>query len=215
MPRIRSMRPPASARHRAIYQAKRSVPRHPTALHSCKGLVYGASDQRIEIDQNGNQVAREDKIVSGRVIYARTSNTNGSAAATGNSLKRAKELQQVLFFRRRQVGAEDQVEKLDRIVQRQEPPVVQVGWRVLDAAQGKRLDRPVGASQHAVDHLGLVEALHLQIVHGIVGIVGRRVAGRALPFTKKDFLAAELGRSRFCRVELPVDVELRSRRKVE
>ena len=57
----------------------------------------------------------------------------GSRFATGNSLKRAKELQQVLFFRRRQFGAEDQVEKLDRIVQRQEPPVVQVGWRVLDA----------------------------------------------------------------------------------
>src|ERR1700730_6580097 len=34
-----------------------------------KGLVNGASDQGIEIDQNGNQFAREDKIVSGRVTY--------------------------------------------------------------------------------------------------------------------------------------------------
>jgi hypothetical protein len=51
-------------------------------------------------------------------------------------------LQQVLFFRRGQFGAEDQIEKLDRIIQRQEPPVMQVGWRVLDAAQRKRLDRP-------------------------------------------------------------------------
>jgi hypothetical protein len=55
----------------------------------------------------------------------------GSRYATRNSLKRRKELQQVLSFRQRQFGAEDQVEKLDRIVQRQEQPVVQVGWRVL------------------------------------------------------------------------------------
>jgi hypothetical protein len=51
----------------------------------------------------------------------------GSRYATRNSLKRPKELQQILFFRQRQFGAEDQVEKLDRIVQRQEQPVVQVG----------------------------------------------------------------------------------------
>jgi hypothetical protein len=54
----------------------------------------------------------------------------GSRYATRNSLKRPKELQQILSFRQRQFGADD-LEKLDRIVQRQEQPVVQVGWRVL------------------------------------------------------------------------------------
>jgi hypothetical protein len=34
-----------------------------------EGLIYGASDQRIEIDENGDQVKREDEIVAGRVIY--------------------------------------------------------------------------------------------------------------------------------------------------
>jgi hypothetical protein len=33
------------------------------------GLVYGASDQRIEIDQSGDPVSRPDPIVAGRVIY--------------------------------------------------------------------------------------------------------------------------------------------------
>ena len=47
-----------------------------------------------------------------------------SRFATGNSLKRAKELQQVLFLRRRQFGPEDQIEKFDRIIQRQEASVV-------------------------------------------------------------------------------------------
>ena len=50
----------------------------------------------------------------------------GSRYATRNSLRRPKELQQVLSFRQRQFGADD-LEKLDRIVQRQEQPVVQVG----------------------------------------------------------------------------------------
>src|SRR5262249_51195637 len=34
-----------------------------------KGLIYGASETRIEIDENGNRVQRADDVVAGRVIY--------------------------------------------------------------------------------------------------------------------------------------------------
>ena len=34
-----------------------------------KGLIYGASNERIELDENGNQISRHDDIVAGRVIY--------------------------------------------------------------------------------------------------------------------------------------------------
>jgi hypothetical protein len=34
-----------------------------------KGLVYGASAQRKELDRNGNEVRKDDEVVAGRVIY--------------------------------------------------------------------------------------------------------------------------------------------------
>jgi hypothetical protein len=42
----------------------------------------------------------------------------------------------------------------------------------------------------------LIEALQLQIVHKIVGVEGRHVAGGALPFPEEDILAMHLGRAR-------------------
>jgi len=56
---------------------------------------------------------------------------------------------------------------------------VEIGRRVLDPAQREGLDRPVGARHRAVDQHRLVEALGVQIVHQIVGVVGRGVAGAA------------------------------------
>ena len=72
-------------------------------------------------------------------------------------------MHEVLFFLRRQFGFENEIEEFDRILQGQEPPVVQVWRRVLYAAQGKRLDWPIGAGQHAIDHLRLVKALPQRI----------------------------------------------------
>ena len=34
-----------------------------------KGLIYGASAQRKDIDKNGNEVSTDDAVVAGRVIY--------------------------------------------------------------------------------------------------------------------------------------------------
>ncbi len=70
-----------------------------------------------------------------------------------------------MFLGCRQFGFEDQVEEFDGVLQGQEPS--RRGNRV-DAAEGKRLDRFIGARHHAVDHLRLIKALDLQIVLGVV-----------------------------------------------
>jgi hypothetical protein len=45
-------------------------------------------------------------------------------------------------------------------------------------------------------------ALGLEIVHQVVGVVGRRVAGAALAFAEDDLLPAQLGGGGLTRVEL-------------
>src|SRR5215472_8544907 len=50
---------------------------------------------------------------------------------------------QILLLLRRQLGAEDQVEELDRVFQCQKTLVVHVGRVVLGAAQSEGFDRPV------------------------------------------------------------------------
>src|SRR2546425_13072593 len=74
-------------------------------------------------------------------------------------LERAQEGQEVLLLLLGQASAHDEVEELDRVVEGQQPPVVQVGRRVLDPPQGKRLDGTIRRGHHAVDHVWLVEAL--------------------------------------------------------
>src|SRR5947207_5174430 len=71
----------------------------------------------------------------------------------------AQEGHQVLLLRRGQLVGEDEVEELDRILEREEPTIVEIGRRVLDPAQREGLDRPVGARHCAVDQYRLVEAL--------------------------------------------------------
>ena len=48
--------------------------------------------------------------------------------------ERAKELNQIPLLLAGQLGAEHQIEELDRIIERQQAPVVQIGRRILDAA---------------------------------------------------------------------------------
>jgi hypothetical protein len=47
---------------------------------------------------------------------------------------------QVLLLLRGQLGAEHEVEELDRVLQREQAPVVQIRRRVLDAAQREGLE---------------------------------------------------------------------------
>ena len=57
--------------------------------------------------------------------------------------QRAQKCDQILFFLRRQLGADDQVEELDGVFQCQETLVVHVGRVILHAAQCKSFDRPI------------------------------------------------------------------------
>jgi hypothetical protein len=52
----------------------------------------------------------------------------------------AKERDQIALLLAGQFRAEHQIEELDRIIERQQAPVVQVGRLILDAAQREGLD---------------------------------------------------------------------------
>src|SRR5713226_1327014 len=92
---------------------------------------------------------------------------------------------------RRQLHAENEVEELDRILQRQEAPVVQIWRRVLDPPKGEGLDGALSVDPLIVDRARLVEAFDPQIVHLVVevrrGGMTRRTV-EAGPFQKVLFL---------------------------
>jgi hypothetical protein len=87
------------------------------------------------------------------------------------------------------------------------------GWRVLDAAQREGLDRPIPCLPQAVDHGRLEKALDLEIVHQVIGVVGRGVAGTALALAEENLLPAQLVGCGLAWIELSEDVELRRRRE--
>ena len=58
-------------------------------------------------------------------------------------LQRSQERDDVLFLLRNELQSEHQVEEFHRVVQREQPIVVQVRRRVLDAAQREGFDRTV------------------------------------------------------------------------
>jgi len=80
---------------------------------------------------------------------------------------------------------------------------------------GKVFDRSVADGHHVVDHHRLEEALGLQVVHQIIGVEGRLMAGRALAFAEEDLLAAHLGLRRLGGIELAENVELGCGRKIQ
>src|SRR5882762_9519024 len=114
----------------------------------------------------------------------------------------AKERDQIALLLAGQFRAEHQIEELNRIIERQQAPVVHVGRRILDAAQREGLDGSVADFIQAVDHLRLEEALGLEIVHQVVGVIGCGVAGIAPALAEEDLLAAQLGLRSLARIEL-------------
>src|SRR5690606_20767894 len=113
----------------------------------------------------------------------------------------------------RQIHAENQVEELDRVGERQQAAVVQIGRRVLYAAQGEGLDRAVRHDGEIVDDLlRLVEPFELQIVHIVVHERRlRNVTFRAAAFAQKHALALELDLARLGRIQPAARIELRRR----
>src|SRR4051812_27705460 len=93
-----------------------------------------------------------------------------------------------------QLQAEHDVEELDRVCQRQQPPVMQIGRGILDAAQGQRLDRAGRDHEEIVDdEPRRVEPLELEVVHVVVeeGQLRHMTFGAA-PLAHKDALPGQL-----------------------
>src|SRR5690606_13204587 len=120
-------------------------------------------------------------------------------------LQRLQEGDQVPLLLRLQLELEHDVEELHRVLEGEQAPVVEVGRRVLDAPQGEGLDGAVLIHHRAVGHARLEEALELEVVHGVVGVVGRGVAGEALAATEEDLLTTQLLLGGEARIQLAVD----------
>src|SRR5258707_9905428 len=89
-------------------------------------------------------------------------------------------------------------------------------WRrILHATQRECLDRAVRYRRVTIDGARLEEATGLQIVHQVVGVVRRRVAGGTLALTEKNFLPAQLLWGGFSWIEMPEKIELWRPRKVQ
>ena len=80
---------------------------------------------------------------------------------------------------------------------------------------GKVLIGPSADALRPLIVTSLKKRSDLQVVHQVVGVVRRRVAGRALRLAEEQRLAAQLGLAGLRRVELAEDVQLRRRREVE
>src|SRR5260370_28307416 len=129
----------------------------------------------------------------------------GARAAEGSVSPRLEDTQkrhQILFLLRRELGAEDQVEELDRVLQRQKTLVMEIGRVVLHTAQSKGFDWAVPDCHHVVNHRRLETPSGLPLVHQIVGVEGRLVASRALTLAEEDLLAPHLRLCRLGRIEL-------------
>src|ERR1700693_2892012 len=92
---------------------------------------------------------------------------------------------------------------------------MQIGWGIFNPTQGESLDWTVCCHHHSVHHVLLIEAVCLQVVHGVVSVIRGRMARRTLPFTKEHFLPVHFGRCSFGGVQFSIPSELGSWRKVQ
>jgi len=127
----------------------------------------------------------------------------------------SKECHQIrlLFFR--QLHAEHQVEELNRIFQRQQPTIVHVRRRVLDAPQSEGLDRAVARGHAAIDHLRLEEAFGLEVVHRVIGVVRGGMTLRTACLAREQLFATQLRFGCLGLVELAEHVQFRGGREIE
>src|SRR5260370_8529780 len=124
---------------------------HPSRLHALEGISIAPQ----------LALAATADVVRGRDLEA------------PRRSEREKERNQIPLLLAGQLGTEHQIEELDRIIERQQAPVVQIGRRILDAAQREGLDSSVTDFTHAVDHLRLEHAPGLEIMHQAVAVIVR------------------------------------------
>lgn len=86
------------------------------------------------------------------------------------------ERDQVFLFLVVQLKPQNKVEELNRIIERQQAAIVHVWWRVFDTTQREGFYRTVRSGDTAIDHVRLIEALRLQVMHVVIGEVRRLVA---------------------------------------
>src|ERR1019366_10374995 len=125
------------------------------------------------------------------------------------------ESDQILLFLDGQVKLLNEVEVFHRILQSEASPVVQIGWGVLDASQGERLDGTVVGHHHAIHQFLHVEALRLEVVHAVIGVVRARVAGYAPALSVKERFTPQFAGARLGAVQFTVNIQLGSGREVE
>jgi hypothetical protein len=83
----------------------------------------------------------------------RNSRPQRRGAAPGS--EGTKEGDEIALLLAGQFRAEHQIEELNRIIKRQQPSVVEIRRRILDATERESLDSSVDGFIHTVDHLRL------------------------------------------------------------
>src|ERR1700676_4729609 len=103
---------------------------------------------------------------------------------TTHDLQLPHELNQIVLFLGSEFEFQDQVEELHRVFQCQSPAVMEIRWAVLDTPQRERLNRSIAG-------FVLQESLDVEVVHLVIEIDRRRMAGGALRFAKEQCLPRE------------------------
>ena len=104
------------------------------------------------------------------------------------------ELNQIVLFLGSEFEFQDQIEELHRVFQCQKPAVMEIRWAVLDTPQRERLNRSISC-------FVFQESLDVEVVHLVIEINRRRMAGGTLRFAKEQFLPREFASRGLRRVE--------------
>src|ERR1700719_1450352 len=129
------------------------------------------------------------KVMPGAAVIART-----RWRRRPHDLQLPHEINQVVLFLGSEFEFQDQVEELHRVFQCQKPAVVEIRWAVLDTPKRERLIRSISC-------FVFQESLDVEVVHLVIEIRRRWMAGGALRFAKEQFLAREFASRGLGRVE--------------
>src|SRR5687768_2372024 len=128
--------------------------------------------------------------------------------------KHSHECDDIFLLLRCQFQLEHEVEKLDRIFERQQAPIVQIRRRLLNTTQRKRLDCSLGRDHHSAFHARLEKPLDRKVVHLIVRVERWLMTHTALCFAEKQIFATNFTLRGSRSIQSSQHVEFRCRRKV-